>query len=203
MFKPVAQSPLHALAAASRTSGSDSRDSVVAYEMPLFGYISLRGNAGDAAFMGATARILGMAIPTEPCTFARSDTQILHWLSPDEWMIVCPRENLDSQLRDLGQVLAGTRHQAVDNSGGYTQVRLHGSNAIDVLRHASVYDFSALGPGRVVGTTFGKSSVYIYRLDDAFCLLLRRSFADYIWRFLARAAEPYGFGVSKPADTSP
>ncbi len=35
----------------------------------------------------------------------------------------------------------------------------------------------------------------MYREGDGFCLLARRSFADYIWRFLVRAAEPYGFGV--------
>jgi sarcosine oxidase, subunit gamma len=203
MFKPVAQSPLHALAAPTPASDAIARCGVLAWEMPLFGYISLRGNAGDPAFMNATARVLAMAVPTEPCTFTQSDTQELLWLSPDEWMIVCPRAKLDIQVRDLGQALAGTRHQVIDNSGGYTQVRLHGPNAIDVLRHASVYDFSALGPGRVIGTTFGKSSVYVYRADDGFCLLLRRSFADYLWRFLTRAAEPYGFGVSKPAETSP
>ncbi len=26
--------------------------------------------------------------------------------------------------------------------------------------------------------------------------MLRRSFADYIWRYLVRAAQPYGFGVA-------
>jgi sarcosine oxidase, subunit gamma len=199
MHEPIAQSPLHLLAAASRTSTADTRAGVSACEMRLLGYIGLRGNASDTAFMEATARVLGTALPTEPCTFVRSDAQQLLWISPDEWMIISPRANLDTQLRALGQALAGTRHQAVDNSGGYTQVRIFGPNAIDVLRHASVYDFSTLGPGRVVGTTFGKSSIYVYRDYDGFCLLLRRSFADYIWRFLVRAAEPYGFHVTEPA----
>lgn len=199
MHEPVGQSPLHLLAAASRTSTANTRAGVSACEMRLLGYISLRGDAGNAAFMDATARVLGTALPTEPCTFVRPETQAVLWLSPDEWMIVCPRANLDTQLRALGQALAGTHHQAIDNSGGYTQVRIHGPNAIDVLRHASVYDFSALGPGRVVGTTFGKSSLYVYRDNDGFCLLLRRSFTDYIWRFLVRATEPYGIDVTEPA----
>jgi sarcosine oxidase, subunit gamma len=199
MHEPIAQSPLQLLAAASPTTSTIRRAGVVACEMRRLGYISLRGNSRDTAFIDATAGVLGTALPTEPCTFVRSDDATILWLSPDEWLIVCPRANLDAQLRQLGQALAGTRHQAIDNSGGYTQVRIDGPNAINVLRHTSVYDFATLGQGRVVGTTFGKSSLYVYRDNDGFCLLLRRSFADYIWRFLVRATEPYGFDVTEPA----
>jgi sarcosine oxidase subunit gamma len=73
---------------------------------------------------------------------------------------------------------------------------LRGRNALDVLRHASVYNFAALQKGRIVGTTFGKSSVYAHRSGDGFCLLMRRSFADYIWRYLVRASAPYGLGIA-------
>jgi sarcosine oxidase, subunit gamma len=60
-----------------------------------------------------------------------------------------------------------------------------------------VYNLHTLTPNKVVGTTFGKASVIMYRLDDSICLVLRRSFADYIWRYLERAAQPYGFGITK------
>jgi sarcosine oxidase subunit gamma len=63
--------------------------------------------------------------------------------------------------------------------------------------HTTVYDIGALAPGRVVGTTWGKASLYLHRQDEGFCLLLRRSFADYIWTYLVRAAGPYGFGVAR------
>ena len=94
-----------------------------------------------------------------------------------------------------GKALSGVRSQVVDNSGGYTEIIVQGRNASDVISHASVYDLHRLGEGRVVGTTFGTSAVHMYRERDGVSLLVRRSFADYIWRFLVRAAEPYGFGV--------
>jgi sarcosine oxidase subunit gamma len=57
----------------------------------------------------------------------------------------------------------------------------------------------ALNTGKIVGTTFGKLSVYLYAEEDGYRLLFRRSFADYIWRYLSRAAAPYGFGVMRLA----
>jgi sarcosine oxidase subunit gamma len=190
------QSPLHHLDLASRAAPVDASKGVWANEIPLQGYISLRGSAQDAAFVAGASHALGCALPVVPCTFAATPLLKVLWLSPDEWMIVCPRERLAALLRDLEQAFAGVRSQVADNSGGYTQILLKGRNAPDVLSHTSVYDLAALADGRVVGTTFGKSSLYLHREQAGFTLLLRRSFADYIWRYLERAATPYGFGVA-------
>jgi len=38
----------------------------------------------------------------------------------------------------------------------------------------------------------------VIRLDtDGVFVVFRRSFADYVWRLLRRAAQPYGFAVCK------
>ncbi len=198
MSKPIMQSPLHAFGLAAQAKLVDASCGVWASETPLLGYISLRGNSADTAFVEATSRVLGAPLPTQPCTFVQSAKAKLLWIGPDEWMIVCARSALQALLRGLNEALTGIRHQIADNSGGYTQVYLQGKNARDLLSHTSVYDLAALQPGRVAGTTFGKSSVYMHRQGDGYCLLLRRSFADYIWRYLIRAAEPYGFGIARP-----
>lgn len=195
MSEPVLQSPLHAFGLSAQARPADDASGVWANEVPLQGYISLRGNPADTAFQDGAASALGTRLPVEPCTFARSGAVKALWLSPDEWMIVCPRARLQQLLRGLGKALSGIRSQVVDNSGGHTEIIVHGRNAADVISHASVYDLHRLGAGRVVGTTFGTSAVYMYRERDGVSLLVRRSFADYVWRFLVRAAEPYGFGV--------
>jgi len=197
MSEPLMQSPLHQFGLAAEAKSVEGRKGVWANEVPILGYISLRGNARDEAFVSAASYVLGVKLPAEPCTLAVSATAKVLWLSPDEWMIMCPRARLGALLRDLDQALAGIRSQVADNSGGYTQVVVLGRSAHDVMSHASVYDLAALAPGRVVGTTFGKSSLYVHRQDEGFCLVLRRSFADYIWRYLVRAAQPYGFGVAR------
>lgn len=197
---PMMQSPLHGFALATQAAPMSEHYGVWANEMPLLGYISLRGEAHSAPFLEAAHKAVGMALPTEPCTFSQSGNVTTLWLSPDEWMIVCPRKNLNDLLRALESALTGIRSQVADNSGGYTHVIVQGQNARDVLSHCTVYDLDKLIEGRVVGTTFGKSSVYLRLSENGYCLLLRRSFADYVWRYLVRAARPYCLGILKVPD---
>ncbi|MBS0251625.1 MAG: sarcosine oxidase subunit gamma [Proteobacteria bacterium] len=196
MAEPTMQSPLHAFDLSDHAQPADDVRGVWANEIPLLGYISLRGNSADRAFVEKVTAVSGVSLPVDPCTFAVANGVKVLWISPDEWMIVCARSRLGELISGLETGLQGLRSQVADNSGGYTQVRLQGRNALDVLQHASVYNFAALQTGRVVGTTFGKSSVYAHRSTDGFCLIMRRSFADYIWRYLVRAAAPYGLGIA-------
>jgi sarcosine oxidase subunit gamma len=200
---PIPQSPLHPFGLDAQAKPVDASCGVWANEAPAQGYISLRGNSADTKFVEAVSKVVAVKLPVEPCTLAAAGSTKVLWLSPDEWMIVCPRDRLAGLLQDLGTALSGIRSQVTDNSGGYTQVVVEGRNASQVLAHATVFDLVKLTSGRVAGTTFGKSSLYLHRQGDGYCLLLRRSFADYIWRYLVRAAEPYGFGVARIGDPSP
>jgi sarcosine oxidase subunit gamma len=190
------QSPLHHLGLTARAKPVDQHCGVWAHEITASGYVILRGRSDDAPFVEAAARALGMSLPTTPCTLAASGAEKCLWLSPDEWMIVCPRGGVSSVIRNLETALHDHHSQVVDNSSGVTEIAVKGRNADAVLAHCTVYDLGKLKSGHVVGTTFGKSSVYLYRDGEGFVLTMRRSFADYIWRFLERAATPYGFGIA-------
>lgn len=196
MAEASMQSPLYAFGLASQADAVNDGRGVWANEIPLLGYISLRGESRDPDFVEKVGSVTGVSLPIAPCTFATASGVKVLWISPDEWIVVCGRHRLGELINGLGSALQGIRSQVADNSGGYTQVLLQGPNALDVLQHASVYDFAALEQGRVIGTTFGKSSVYAHRAGDGFCLLMRRSFADYIWRYLIRASAPYGLGIA-------
>jgi sarcosine oxidase, subunit gamma len=202
MSEPVPQSPLHAFGLAAQARTIDESCGVWVNEVAMNGYVSLRGAPQNAAFAAAVALATGVALPATPCAFAQANDNTICWLSPDEWMIVCPRAALRQLLGDLNSALTGIRSQVADNSGGYTQIFLQGKNATDVLSHTRVYDLARLTPGRIVGTTFGKSSIYLRRDGTGYRLLLRRSFADYIWRYLIRAATPYGLGIADNASST-
>jgi sarcosine oxidase, subunit gamma len=196
-FSPVAQSPLHHFNLISKQEKMTDAKGVWAHEMGLLGYISLRGDCNNAAFAKAVKSVLGESLPTLPCELIGTPWGSIYWLSPDEWLLVCARAKRAELQHALQAALVGVHSQVLDNSGAYTSVLLQGKNASDALSHCTVYDLHALTVGKIVGTTFGKTSCFIHRQDDSYKLIFRRSFADYIWRYLERAATPYGFGIAK------
>ncbi len=199
-FKPVMQSPLHPFGLAAKQEKVNGTKGVWANEVPLLGYISLRGNVQNAAFINAVNSALGISLPTQPCSMLDSSFGSILWLSTDEWLLICPREQRATLQKLLETALQGIHSQVFDNSGGFTSVILQGKNASDVLHHCTVYDLSALQAGKVVGTTFGKVSLFLQQDKNGYRLVFRRSFADYIWRYLERSALPYGFGIAQLND---
>ena len=195
-FNPVMQSPLHHFGLAAKQEIANSTKGVWANEIPLLGYISLRGNAQNSAFTESVKQALGSALPTQPCSMVITSSGSLLWLAPDEWLLICERTQRPALQQSLETSLDGIHSQVVDNSGGFTSVLLKGKNASDVLHHCTVYDLNALEAGKVVGSTFGKTSLFLHKQDDGYKLIFRRSFADYIWRYLERSALPYGFGIA-------
>jgi sarcosine oxidase, subunit gamma len=194
-FSPVMQSPLHHFGLAAKQEPVNEGKGVWANELALLGYISLRGNVQNAAFAKAAISAIGVALPTLPCSLINTLWGGVYWLSPDEWLIVCAREKRAELQQKLEVALVNIHSQVVDNSGGFTSVLLQGKNSSDALSHCTVYDLHALTAGKIVGTTFGKASVFLHRNDNGYTLIFRRSFADYIWHYLERAAAPYGFGI--------
>ena len=192
----VMQTPLQHFNLSAKQETMTDAKGVWAHEMGLLGYISLRGNAQNKDFLTAVKKATGMDLPTAACSLSNATSLTILNLSPDEWMLVCPREQRATIQQSLETGLTGIHSQVLDNSGGYTSVWLQGKQAADALQHCTVYNLHALTPNKAVGTTFGKASIIMYSVDDGFCLLLRRSFADYIWRYLTRAAAPYGFGIA-------
>lgn len=202
-LNPVWKSPLDGVAPASHTSSSATATRIEIKECADHGYITLRGKPSNLEFLAATARILGGDLPLAPCSVVcHGDIEVL-WLSPDEWLLVTARTNITALTTQLSDALKGIHAQVVDNSGGYTQVEISGTATRDVLSHCTVYDLDQLREGRVVGTTFGKVTAYLRRDGDRTVVLLRRSFADYIWLILVGAAKPYGSGFTDAGAQTP
>ena len=195
-FQPAMQSPLHHFNLAAKAVPANDSQGVWANEMPLLAYISLRGNQQNAPFMSASKQALGIALPTQACSLEHTTWGYVCWLSPDEWLAICSRTQAAKLQAALEAALDGVHSQVVDNSGGFTSVLIQGKNAQDALSHCTVYALQTLTAGKVVGTTFGKVSCYLHKQDESYKLIFRRSFADYIWRYLERSAQPYGLGIA-------
>ncbi|MCY1185371.1 Sarcosine oxidase subunit gamma [compost metagenome] len=98
----------------------------------------------------------------------------------------------------LRKALDGQHISVVNVSGGQTILELSGPHVREVLMKSTPYDVhpSNFPVGKAVGTTFAKAGAVIrHTAEDTWELLIRRSFADYIWLWLQDASAEYGLAV--------
>lgn len=177
---------------------SEANDSLNYSSGNALGFIHLRGLPDDNAFRLAVRAVLGADVPTTPKQLVYGGQAAVMWLSPDEWLVLCPYAAKAALLADLQAALAGIFAQVVDNSGGFMMLRIHGRHAETVLRHLTPYDVASLEAGQCVQTVMKKTTVVINKVaDNDFALVFRRSFADYLWRVLQKTARPYGYALQK------
>ena len=172
---------------------------LVLRERRFRGHLLLRGHPDRSRLADVVASRVGVDLPQRPLTLVRSGAVSLQWLSPDEWLAIVP---LGETFRIAQQLRHGSGGSVVDVSGGQTLVELSGPRVREVLMKSTPCDVDdrAFPPGRAVMTVFAKTMAGIRRLDaDRWELILRRSYADYLWRWLLDAGAEYGVSVL-PAD---
>ena len=175
---------------------------VVYCEIPGRGCLNLRGDADDPAFRDAVSATAGVELPTEPCRWLEAGETRACWLGPDEWLLIVPDGEQPRVERQLREAVRGPLF-VVDVSGGFIHVNLAGEDADKVLQKSSPYDFHprTFPPGRCVQTVFAQATALVAAADDgSFDLVFRRSYADYLARRIADAAQEYGFAARQVRD---
>ena len=196
----ASESPLAACRPRVATLANAEGAGVVVRERAFLGHLILRGNAADEAFVAGVEQALGLPLPTKACglSLAAEGTSSIQWLSPDEWLIIVPGgAEFATELR-LRECLGG--HFAVVNvSGGQIVLELSGTGVREVLMKSTPYDVhpASFPVGRGVGTVFAKSAALVRRVgEERWELVIRRSFADYLYRWLLDAAEEFGVHIA-------
>ena len=168
------------------------------------GRITLRGDPADRAFMAAVGQALDMVLPADPNTTAQADEATALWLGPDEWLLTTGSETASALLEKLKQGLAGQAAAVVDVGDAATVIGLSGPRARDLLAKGCPLDLheTVFTPGRVAQTIIAQADVILHRTDGgdaeaAFDIHVRRSFAEYLWQWLADASLEYGVGVDR------
>jgi sarcosine oxidase, subunit gamma len=183
--------------------------SVELRELTSRGMIDLRGLAGDGKFMAAVKDVLGLDLPIKPRSGAAwGEVQAL-WLSPDQWLILCPRAKTADLLASLRQALTQIHSFAVDVSDMRTILRIEGDAARAVLLKGCSLDLQSpdYEPGTVRRLRFAEIAALLHIVSgkpDVIDLYVFRSYADYAWDwFLANGrtvAEVRAFGkLASPA----
>ena len=202
----VPQTPLHhAELAQLAVTTAQTNAGIVLQERALTGQLVLRvrGSLDEASAavqssigVGLPGRLQFVGDPSNP------DEVSLAWLSPDEWRLCCPIKEayeIEEKLRQALSGVSGVTHAVVNNSGGFTMLEVSGPEVTNLLKKSTGYDIrpAHFPIGKVVGTSFAKTSVTLLRCEEqTWQLWVRRSFADYVWLWLQNAAREYGLKVS-------
>lgn len=192
-----AESPLHHAGLDQLASRNPRAGGVLLRELKLRGHLTLRGSQQNASFMSGCAEVLGVALPTQPLTSVEKGGVSIRWISPDEWLVVLPADQAYEVERGLRAAIEG-HFSVVNVSGGQTILELSGPNARDVLKKSTVLDVhpSQFPVGKVAGSVFAKSTALVRRSgEDNWELVIRRSFADYIWLWLQDASSEFGLVI--------
>lgn len=196
MTKPAIQS--HGLESFLQSArGNGATDSTVDVQIQSGRIqLNLRGDADDERFATAVKNGLGQALPTSPNS-ATFGAHRVYWLGPNEWLIITESNSLADDLqKSLGEVSSALN----DVSGGQVILRVVGPQVRDILARGCTLDFhpQVFTGGMCAQSGLAKASVLIglVNSDDVFDIVVRRSFADYLVRWLQHTGKEFGVTFS-------
>ena len=171
---------------------------VLLQEQPFMGYLNLRFQPENAELAARLGELLDLQVPFHANTFSANETRACVWLGPDEWLIVVPETELENTVNAINKLIANEFATLTDQSSAMTMFKITGSGAVELLGRGIVFDLhpSEFPPGHSTQTVIAKSSATILnRSSEKTCfeLLVRRSFADYLWRWFAKAGSEASF----------
>ncbi|TYL48149.1 sarcosine oxidase subunit gamma [Marinomonas sp. IMCC 4694] len=197
----VGESPLHHADLAGVAAKGPQAGGVHFYEQALLGLLTLRC-APSLVQQHEIATILGVALPMSPLTSTDNDdsafgTLSVRWVGPDEWLISVPGDSAFELETHFFESLSG-HFSLVNISGGTTVFNVSGDHIVDMLKKSVPVDLhiTVFPVEKVVSTLFAKSGVVMRRLGEThFELIVRRSFADYLWLWIQDASREFGLVV--------
>ncbi len=155
------------------------------------GMIDLRGLASDKKFMAAVKSVLGFDLPKAPRTSTLWGDLKALWLSPDQWLILCTRSKTTALLAELNAALGKIHSLAVDVSDMRSIIRLEGEGVRETLMKGSSLDLISddYKAGTVRRMRFAEIAALLHVVEDnVIDIYVFRSYADYTWAFLLKAA---------------
>ena len=192
MSEAVLQSPFAPLLGAGDKSLVVDGQAVTLGEAPLMDMLNLRGNPADAAFDSAVQSVTGLALPLVANTARMGADRQLLWLGPDEWLLQCPIGQGAALEVALRQALAEQHFAVVSVGHGNTVLRVQGPGAADLLSRGCPLDLhaSVFAAGQVAQSHISRANATILckQAGSHYEVTVRRSFADYLFRWLCAAA---------------
>ncbi len=160
-------------------------------EIPFVDMLNLRGDASNPRFVQVVLETTGMHLPTQANTASIDPQRQLLWLGPDEWLLKLRDRQGDAVAAAMQQALVGLHSAVVDVGHGNTTLMLQGPGSPDLLARGCPLDLHprAFGTGALAQTHIAKAGATVLCLYAGiqYEITVRRSFADYLVRWLCEA----------------
>ncbi|WP_417517942.1 sarcosine oxidase subunit gamma [Minwuia sp.] len=175
-----------------------SCDALRLRENPFEAKLILRAQADACA--NAVKAVTGAALPVT-CRLSQHEDITVAWLSPDEFLILGAEGSEQTLHARLTAELGDSHHLISNVTDYYTTLTYSGARAREALMKLSTLDLHPRGftAGDVKGSVFMHANAWLMQrlVDDApdgpsFDLIVRWSFADYLWCALAHAGREWG-----------
>ena len=191
MTNVVLESPLVGIARlGKRELHVDGRNCLLD-EIALLDIVNLRGNSANAAFVQAVEQATGLALPVQPNTASVLGDRQLLWLGPDEWLLKVPNGQGAPMEAAIRAALPGVHFSVVQIGSGNTTFSVQGPAAADLLSRGCPLDLHARSfpDGSLAQSHVAKANVVILcrKAEQSYELTVRRSFADYLFKWLCEA----------------
>ena len=146
---------------------------------------------GGPEVASAAAAAFGIELPAKACRAAHAQDRAALWLGPDEHLLLAPLAMAAAIEQALEQALVTVPHSLVDVSHRQVALEMRGARARTMLSAGCPLNLAEddFPLGACTRTMLGKADIVLWRNDpETFHLEVWRSFARYVWDFLAEAA---------------
>jgi len=164
-------------------------EAVTVRDLGSLGMITLRGDLADPALRAVTEDVGGQPMPG-PGQAHVAALRGLCWMSPDEVMILLPRDQVAAALARVAVALAGTHHLGADVSDARAVFAVEGAGAAEVLAKLAPVDLHTdhFPVGGFRRTRLGQIAGAFWREEERFVVICFRSVADYALNLLTVSA---------------
>ena len=176
------------------TRGPANADITLKEEKDL-GKLILRGSLSDKKFITPVKKYLSEQFPPPPNVFFDDVKVRVVWLGPDEWLLLTKGNEIDTLTAGLTKALSKTYFALVDVSDNSTIIELKGKRSLEILMKGCSLDLhpKVFQPACSVQTDLGLANIILLKIaeDPIFQIVVRASFADYLWNWLLDAAHEF------------
>ncbi len=173
-------------------------DGVTLEELSKLCHCIIRLQRDDEKTKTKFRKSFGSDVPAAPNTFIISNDVLVAWLGPDEWLVLSQLFISHEVMGKLVEVVSKRFATWVDVTNAQTVIRVTGPKAADLLSRGISYDLhpSVFSVGDCVQTVMARVPVTVLKHESdvqTIDLIVKRSFAEYLWNWLNDVAQQAEF----------